>query len=152
MRDHCWIVAGMLAKQKQLIRALQIAVHKTPSAPESPLSLCYVTDRERRGEWECACAQNLNARCFIPCGKINSACVLKGVMTDWNCYNHFDSPCVCWETGECACSSFSWISKNLAVQFFKLITIKKHFSWIISSDISCNRLYALQVIHIIWNF
>ena len=38
----------MPAEQKQLIRALQIAAHKTPSAPESPLSLCYVTDRERR--------------------------------------------------------------------------------------------------------
>ena len=39
----------MPAEQKQLIRASQIAAHKTPSAPESPLSLCYVTDRERRG-------------------------------------------------------------------------------------------------------
>ena len=37
----------MPAEQKQLIRASQIAAHKTPSAPESPLSLCYVTDRER---------------------------------------------------------------------------------------------------------
>jgi len=25
--------------------------------------------RERRGEWDCACAQNLNTCCFIPCGK-----------------------------------------------------------------------------------
>jgi len=49
----------MPAEQKQLIRASQIAAHKTPSAPESPLSLCYVTERERRGEWDCACAQYL---------------------------------------------------------------------------------------------
>jgi len=59
MGDHCWIVAVMPAEQKQLIRASQIAAHKTPSAPESPLSLCYVTERERRGEWDCACAQYL---------------------------------------------------------------------------------------------
>jgi len=39
----------MTAEQKQLIRASQIAAHKTPSAPESPLSLCYVTDRGREG-------------------------------------------------------------------------------------------------------
>jgi len=81
------------AEQKQLIRASQIAAHKTPSAPESPLSLCYVTDRERRGEWDYACAQNLNTCCFVPCGKLTSACVLKAVMTDWNCSNHFDTPC-----------------------------------------------------------
>ena len=69
MGDHCWIVAGMPAEQKQLIRASQIAAHKTPSAPESPLSLCYFTDRERRGEWDCACAQNLNTCYFVPCGE-----------------------------------------------------------------------------------
>ena len=80
--DHCWIVAGMPAEQKQLIRASQIAAHKTPSAPESPLSLCYGTDRERRGEWDCACAQNLNTCCFVPCGKLTSACVLKAAMSD----------------------------------------------------------------------
>jgi hypothetical protein len=39
----------MPAEQKQLIRASQIAAHKTPSVRESPLSLCYVTDREKRG-------------------------------------------------------------------------------------------------------
>jgi len=54
----------MPAEQKQLIRASQIAAHKTPSAPESPLSLCYVTDRERRGEWDCACAQKLEYLLF----------------------------------------------------------------------------------------
>ena len=70
------------AEQKQLIHASQIAVHKTPSAPESPLSLCYVTDRERRGEWVCACVQNLNTCCFVPCGKLTSACVLIAVMAD----------------------------------------------------------------------
>jgi len=42
----------MPTEHKQLIRASQIAAHKTPSAPESPLSLCYVTDLERRGERE----------------------------------------------------------------------------------------------------
>jgi hypothetical protein len=58
--DHCWIVAGMPVEQKQLIHALQIAAHKTLSAPESPLSLCLRQNRERRGKWECACAQNFN--------------------------------------------------------------------------------------------
>jgi len=92
--DHCWIVAGLPAEQKQLIRASQTAAHKTPSARESPLSLCYVTDWERRGEWDCACAQNLNTCCFVPCGKLTSTCVLKTVMADWNCSNHFDAPCI----------------------------------------------------------
>jgi len=64
MGEHCWIVAGMPAEQKQLIRASQIAAHKMPSAPESPLSLCYVTDWERRGEWDCACAQNMEHLLF----------------------------------------------------------------------------------------
>jgi hypothetical protein len=91
--DHCWIVAGMPAEQKQLIHASQIAAHKTLSAPESPLSLCYFTDRERRGEWDCACTQNLNTCCFVACGKLTSASVLKAVMADWNRSNHFDTPC-----------------------------------------------------------
>ena len=59
----------MPAEQKQLIRASQIAAHKTPSAPEWPLFLCYVTDRDRRGECDCACAQNLNTCSFVPCGE-----------------------------------------------------------------------------------
>ena len=88
------IVAGKPAEQKHLIRASQIAAHKTPSAPESPLSLCYVTDRERRGEWDCACSQNLNTCCFLPCGKLTSTWVLKVVMADWNRSNHFDTPCI----------------------------------------------------------
>jgi len=67
---------------------------KTPSAPESPLSLCYVTNRERRGEWDCACAQNLNTCCFVPCGKLTFACILIAVMADWNRSNHFDTPCI----------------------------------------------------------
>ena len=94
MGDQCWIAAGMPAEQKQLSRASQIAAHKTPSAPKSPLLLCYVTDRERRGEWDCACAQNLNTCCFVPRGKLTSACVLKAVMADCNCSNHFDTPCI----------------------------------------------------------
>jgi len=44
------IVTTMPAAQKQLIHALQIAAHKMLSAPDLPLSPCYVTDRERRGE------------------------------------------------------------------------------------------------------
>jgi len=95
MGNHCWIVAGMPAEPKQLIRASQIAAHKTPSVPESPLSLCYVTVRERREEWDCACPQNLKTCSFVPCGKLTSACVLKAVMADWNCSNHFDTPCIC---------------------------------------------------------
>jgi hypothetical protein len=54
----------MPAEQKQLIRASQIAAHKTPSALELPLSFCYVTERERRGEWDCLCAQNLEHLLF----------------------------------------------------------------------------------------
>ena len=93
---HCWIVVGIPSKQKQLIHASQIAVHKTLSAPESPLSLCYFRDRERRGVWDCACAQNLNSCCFVPCGKLTNACVFKAVMADWNRSNHFDTPCIMW--------------------------------------------------------
>ena len=70
----------MPAEQKQLIHASQIAAHKMLSAPELPLSLYYVTDRERRGEWDCTCVQNLNTCSFIPCGKLTSACVPKAVM------------------------------------------------------------------------
>ena len=92
--DHCWIVAGMPTEQKQLIHASQNAVHKTLFAPESPLSFCSVTGRERRGEWDCACAQNLNTCCSIPYGKLTSVCVLKVVMADWNRSNHFHTPCV----------------------------------------------------------
>jgi hypothetical protein len=83
------------AEQKQLIRASQIAAHQTPSTLESPLSLCCVIDRERRGKWDCACAQNVNACCFVPCGKLTSACVLIAVMADWNSSSHFDTLCIC---------------------------------------------------------
>ena len=72
----------MPAAQKQLIHASQIAPHKMISAPESPLSLCYVTDREGRGEWDCTCAQNLNTCCFVQCGKLTNACVFKAVMIE----------------------------------------------------------------------
>ena len=92
---HCWIVAGMPAEQKQLIHGSQIAVHKTPFAPESPLSFCSVTHRERRGGGGTAHAhKTLNTCCFIPYGKFTSVCVLEVVMTDWNCSNHFDTPCI----------------------------------------------------------
>jgi hypothetical protein len=91
---HCWIIAGMPTEHKQLIHSSQIAAHKTLSAPESPLSLCYVTGWERRGEWDCACAQNLNTCCFIPCGKLTNACVFKAIMADWNRSIHFDAPCI----------------------------------------------------------
>ena len=94
MGDHCWIVAGMLAEHKQLIHASQIGAHKTLSAPESPLSLCYVTDRESRGKWDCACEQNLNTWFFVPYAKLTSACVLKAVMADWNRSTNFDISCI----------------------------------------------------------
>jgi hypothetical protein len=84
----------MAAEQEQLIYASQIAAHKMLSTPELPLSLFHVTDRERRGEWGFACARNFNTCCFIPCGKFTSACVLKAVMADWNCSNHFDTRCL----------------------------------------------------------
>jgi hypothetical protein len=94
-----WGIAVALSPQcplnrNKLIRASQFAAHKTPSAPESPLSFCYVTDRERRGKWDCACAQNLNNCCFVPCGKLTSACVLIAVMADWNRSNHFHTTCI----------------------------------------------------------
>jgi hypothetical protein len=38
----------MTVEQKRLIHASQIAAHATLCVPESPLSLCYVTDREKR--------------------------------------------------------------------------------------------------------
>jgi hypothetical protein len=84
----------MPAEQKQLIHASQIAAHKTLSAPESPLWLCYITDRERRGEWDCACAQNVNTWCFVTFGKLTFACAFKAVMADLNRFNHFDTPCI----------------------------------------------------------
>jgi hypothetical protein len=70
----------MPVEQKQLIHASKIAAQKTLSAPESPLPLCYITDRERKGEWDCA--QTLDTCSFIPCGKLNSACVFKDVMAE----------------------------------------------------------------------
>jgi len=82
-RNACW----------KLMHASQISAHKMLSAPESPLLLCYITDRERRGEWDRACGQNWNTCRFIPCGELTSACVLKAVMADWNCSNHFDRHC-----------------------------------------------------------
>jgi len=55
----------------------------------------FVTSQtEKKGEWDCACAQNLNTCCFVPCGKLTSACVLIAVMADWNCSNHFDTHCI----------------------------------------------------------
>ena len=111
--DHCWIVVGMPAEEKQLIRASQIAAHKTHSAPEAPLSLCYVTGRERRGEWDCACAQNLNTYYFVPCGKLTSACVLIAVMADWNCSKHFDTPCI--PNG--LCNMIHWVKAMRVINY-----------------------------------
>jgi hypothetical protein len=59
------------------------------------LPLCYFADREKRGEWDCACARNLNTCCFVPCGKLSSACILKAVMAKWNCPSHIDTLCIC---------------------------------------------------------
>jgi hypothetical protein len=36
--------------------------------------------------------QNVNTCCFVPCGRLTFVCVLKAVMADWNCSNHFDTP------------------------------------------------------------
>jgi hypothetical protein len=36
----------------------------------------------RYAERDCACAQNLNTCCFVPCGKLSAACVFKAVMAD----------------------------------------------------------------------
>ena len=47
--DHCWIVAGIPAKQKQLIHASRIAARKTLSTRKSPLPICYDTEEEGRG-------------------------------------------------------------------------------------------------------
>ena len=54
----------------------------------------FVTSQtERRVEWDCACAQNLNTCCFVPCGKPTSPRVLIALMADWNRSNHFDTTC-----------------------------------------------------------
>ena len=103
----------MPTEHKQLIRASQIAAHKTHSAPEAPLSLCYVTGRERRGEWDCACAQNLNTYYFVPCGKLTSACVLIAVMADWNCSKHFDTPCI--PNG--LCNMIHWVKAMRVINY-----------------------------------
>jgi hypothetical protein len=47
----------------------------------------------RYAERDCACAQNLNTCCFVPCRKLASACVFEAVMADWNRSSHFDTPC-----------------------------------------------------------
>ena len=106
--DHCWIVAGMSAEPKQLIHASQIAAHKTLSAPESPLSLCYVTDREREREkrWVgLRMSRKLEQLLFRSMyRKLISACVFKAVMADWNRSNHFDTPCIKYRfTRICSC-------------------------------------------------
>jgi hypothetical protein len=49
MWDHSETAAGRPAEEKQLIQASQTAAHKTLSAPESPFSLCNVTDQEWGG-------------------------------------------------------------------------------------------------------
>ena len=38
--------------------------------------------------------KTFNICSLLPCGKLTSACVLKAVMADWNCSNHFDTPCI----------------------------------------------------------
>jgi hypothetical protein len=68
------------AEQKQLIRASQISAHKTPSAPEPPLSLCYVTDREREEGSEMAHAHKTwTSAVSFRVGKLTSARILKAV-------------------------------------------------------------------------
>ena len=47
----------------------------------------------RYAERDCACAQNLNTCCFVPCRKLASACVFEAVMADWNRSSNFDTPC-----------------------------------------------------------
>jgi len=50
MGDHCWIVAGMPAKQKQLIRASQIAAHKNAfCSGVAIIALLRHKPREKRG-------------------------------------------------------------------------------------------------------
>jgi hypothetical protein len=62
MWDHSEIVTGRPAEEKQLINASRTAAHRTLSAPESPCSLCNVTDleRERERHWDCTCDLKLN--------------------------------------------------------------------------------------------
>jgi hypothetical protein len=47
MWDHSEIVAGRPVEQKQPIHASQTPVHEMLSAPESPFSLCNLTDQEK---------------------------------------------------------------------------------------------------------
>jgi hypothetical protein len=80
MGNRSEIVARRPAEEKQLIRALQTAANKMPSAPESPFSFHNVTDQEREGGVGFACDQNFNTCYFVPCGKHTSACISKVVM------------------------------------------------------------------------
>ena len=72
---------------------------------------------ERGGERDCAWTENLNTCCFVPCGKLISACFFKAAMADWNRSNHFDTSCI--DTYVVGSKSF------LPDQLFKVTEIKQ---------------------------
>jgi len=54
----------------------------------------FVTSQTEREEGSgIAHAHKTWTPAVFPCGKLTSACVLKGVMADWNCSNNSDTPC-----------------------------------------------------------
>ena len=95
MGDHCWIVTGMARWTETTDSCFtNCSTQKAFCSGVAIIALLRHRQRERRGEWDCACAQNLDTCCSLPCGKLTSACVLKAVRADWNCSNHFDTPCI----------------------------------------------------------
>jgi hypothetical protein len=114
----------MPAEQKQLIRASQIAAHKTPSAPESPLLLCYVTDRERRGGVGLRMRTKLEHLLFFPCGKLYSTWVLKIIMADLNFSNNFDTLCIIDKMLLLLKLYFSWLTSPPPLVSQGLLTVQ----------------------------
>ena len=51
----------------------------TQNAFCSGVAIIAVLRHRPRGESDCARAENLNTCCFVPCGKLTSACVFKAV-------------------------------------------------------------------------
>lgn len=98
---YCYWQMGISLKllpEIQINRNSWFILHKLQhtkmlSALELPFSLCDVTDWERR-EWYCACIQDLNTCCFIPCRKNNFACFFKAIKATWNYSNYFSTQCI----------------------------------------------------------
>jgi hypothetical protein len=85
----------------------------------------FVTSRtEKGGEWDCACDQNVNTCCFVPCGKHTSACISKAVMAAWNRSNNFGTRC----TKQAHVTSYSSLrsSDTISTTAKHLLTTKRN--------------------------